>query len=94
MTEDWVKPEDFIAYVNSRSYVAVPLTNSQAAAEGAEPRIGGYELRGPRGNRHVTLKNRDGLLPLGEARLWCDGVDYATGVHLYRKARKNERRVE
>lgn len=73
-----VHARDLVAYVQSRGYQASPLINSVAVAEGAELRIGGYELRGPRGNRTVILKDADGLMPLDSAALWCDSVDYAT----------------
>lgn len=73
-----VQPREFIDYVTSRGYKALPLTNSQAVAEGAELKIMAYELVGPRHNRTIVMKNADGLLPLDDAALWCDGVDYAT----------------
>jgi len=37
-------------------------------------------MRGPRGNKKVVGKNADGLLPLFDAQLWCDGVDYSTSA--------------
>lgn len=73
-----VQPHVFIDYVASRGYKALPLTNSQAAAEGADLKIMAYELIGPRRNRTVVIKDGDGLLSLDAAALWCDGVDYST----------------
>jgi hypothetical protein len=76
-TKEFVTPREFVAYVESRGYAAAPITNTTAAASGADLEIVGYELRGPRGNKTVVGKT-DGKLPLFDARLWADGVDYAT----------------
>lgn len=75
---EYVAPHAFIDFVKARGYRAIPITNTTAASEGADLQIVAYELRGPRGNKKVVGKNRDGLLPLFDAKLWCDGVDYAT----------------
>jgi hypothetical protein len=74
----FLSPREFTAYVEQRGYKATPVTNSIAAAEGADLMIVGYELRGPRGNKKFVGKNSDGLLPQFDAQLWADGVDYAT----------------
>lgn len=74
----YVSAGEFIAHVEARGYKALPLTNSDAVAEGAELQITAYELKGPRGHKTIVLKNGDGLLSLDAANLWCDGVDFAT----------------
>jgi len=79
MTQSFVPPADLVAYVEARGYAITPITNATAAAQdGVDLKIMAYELRGPRGNKTILCKNRDGLLSLGAAQLWCDGVDYAT----------------
>lgn len=61
------------AYVESRGYHAKPILNTDAATQGLPLRVMGYELRGPRGNKTV-ITGEDMFV----AKLWCDGVDYAT----------------
>lgn len=61
-------------YVEARGYQATRLFNTIAAAEGEPVKLMGYQLNGPRGNK--TFIETDNL---EAARLWCDGVDYATG---------------
>jgi hypothetical protein len=78
MDTDYVDPKDFIAYVRSRGYRVSPLLALNGHDAGLDLVINGYELRGPRNNKKIVIKNKDGLLSLFDARLWCDGVDYAT----------------
>jgi hypothetical protein len=59
-------------YTKSRGYIAKPILNTQAAAEGKPLQVMGYELRGPRANKTIVVGD-----DLFAARLWCDGVDYA-----------------
>ena len=73
-----VTPTEFTAYVASRGYRTEPMFNSIAAGDGAPLEVTGYELRGPRGNKTVVIKEKDGRLSLFSAQLWCDSVDYAT----------------
>ena len=75
---DYVQPANLIAFMTARGYRAEPFTNLIEAADCADLRILGYHLLGPRGHKTTLLKNRDGLLSLSAARLWCDSVDYAT----------------
>jgi hypothetical protein len=72
----FVSPAEFVAYVTSRGYTTEP--SLVLADDGVPIRIGGYILRGPHGNKTVVIKNEAGLLPLFDAELWCDGVDYST----------------
>jgi hypothetical protein len=88
---DYVSPEDLIAYVTRRGYRANPMLNTIAAGAGQPLAVTGYLLIGPRGNRHALVKTREGLLPLDDAKLWCDGVDYATAA--IRRKREDARAV-
>jgi hypothetical protein len=75
MPSTYLPAKDFCDYVASRGYRTEPvLTNTTADRFG----IVGYRLIGPRGNKKIVGKNADGLLPLFDAQLWCDGVDCAT----------------
>jgi len=79
MDDRYVTPDVFIAFVDGRGYKAEPITNDLAMElDGVPERIVGYTLRGPRGNKTVVTMNTEGLLALSDAKLWCDGVDYAT----------------
>jgi hypothetical protein len=73
-----VNTREFLSYVASRGYRANPFLNTTAAAEGQPIKVVGYELIGPRRNRKVVPVMPDGLLPLLDVVLWCDGIDYAT----------------
>lgn len=72
-----VEPVAFVAFIRSRGYQAKPVLNTIAAGEGKLLVVCGYELIGPRRNRGF-MPMQDGYLSIFSARLWCDGVDYAT----------------
>jgi len=76
--KDMIEVTEFLEYVQRRGYKALALLNTTGVGEGKDMQINAYELRGPRGNRKVVIKDKDGLLSLFDAQLWCDGVDYAT----------------
>jgi hypothetical protein len=82
-TPVFVSATEFVAYVESRGYKTEPVL--VLADEGVPLRVGGYTLMGPRGNKKTVIKNNNGLLPLFDAELWCDGVDYST-AQLKRRA--------
>lgn len=70
-----VTAAEFIGYVRSRGYRADPILTDTTPA-----RINGYMLLGPRGNRRAVCMRADGLMPLADARLWCDGVNYGSAA--------------
>lgn len=72
-------------YIEGRGYRATPVTNTIAAASGAPLEVVGYDLRGPRGNKHFVGKESDGCFRIESAKLWADGVDYATAKLAKRK---------
>lgn len=78
MPKTSLTPSDFLAYVASRGYRAEPILNLTVAAEGEPLQVVGYTLRAPRGNKTVVPMDAGGLLPLFDAQLWADGVDYST----------------
>lgn len=81
-------PREMLDFVKARGYSAEPVTNCQAAVDqGAPLTIMGYELRGPRGNKGVIIKDPDGLYSREHVELWCDSVDYATAKIANRRAR-------
>lgn len=85
--KDYVETPDFLEYVASRGYKAQPLLNTaEVGMDGVPLRVVGYTLLGPRGNQTVVPKDADGRLARCHAKLWADGVDYATS----RVARKRK----
>lgn len=73
-----VDARGLVSFVEERGYRATAVTNAIAAAEGAPLVVIGFELRGPRGNKHFIPKDRDGQFSLDDAKLWADCVDYAS----------------
>lgn len=67
---------EFLSYVASQGYRANPVLNGlNSEPVGSQPlKVVGYELVGPRRNRKLVLLSSDGLLPLLDVVLWCDGV--------------------
>ena len=91
---DYVTPSAFIAYVRTRGYRVSPLMALDGHDAGLDLVINGYELRGPRNNKKIVIKNKDGLLSLFDARLWCDGVDYANARVEENLNRKRNRKTK
>lgn len=77
--KDYVETAVFLEYVAERGYKAEPLLNTtEVGMTGVPLRVVGYTLLGPRGNQTIVPKDADGRLARCHARLWADGVDYAT----------------
>lgn len=74
----FVEPHEMIALVTARGFRSEPLLNTGAVEPGVPLAVGGFKLLGPRGNQHILIKDAAGRVDLDAARLWCDGVDYAT----------------
>lgn len=78
----YVTARELAEYVASRGYAAVPIKTGGVGLV----RVAGFTLQGPRGNKTTVINRPDGLFSLDEAKLWCDGVDYATGRVAEKKA--------
>lgn len=69
----------FRAFVEGRGYRIEPITNTIAVAqEGADLRIMGYKMLGPRRSSEIISLDEDGRIDLVRARLAADTWDYAT----------------
>jgi hypothetical protein len=74
---------DLIAYVASRGYTAERVFNDMR--QGADLRVVGLRLRGPRGNKGFVALEYD-YGDLDSVALWRDGVDYGTRKIAERRA--------
>lgn len=89
VTLNLVSQSDLTAFVEGRGYRTERVFNSiQVVQDGAALRVVGLTLLGPRGNKGFVSVDRDGLADLDCAKLWCDGVDYATGKIAERRAKR------
>ena len=85
----FVKDTEFLEYVRIRKVRAEPVQNTiQAEQEGVPLETLGYCLHGPRGNRKMVVKERDGLIHLDPVKLWLDGIEYATSAIAMKRLRK------
>lgn len=75
----FIPARDMIDMLEAKGITVTPILNTiSVVRDAASLRTMGYDLHGPRGNRKVVQKERDGTVEITMIELWLEGIEYAT----------------